>query len=455
MSFQTFNPATGEAIRSYPLHDGVQLERRLTWSRQAFADWSRRPISERVQSLTRLARLLRQDPRPHAERMTQEMGKPIAQGLAELEKCAWVCEHYAATAESSLADRVIETEASKSYLSHRPLGVVLAVMPWNFPYWQVIRMAAPTLAAGNVVLLKHAEVTTGCALLLEDLFTAAGFPPGVFQSLLVDHDTLAELIAGGAVDAVTLTGSTRAGRAVGESTGRAIKKVVLELGGSDPSLVLEDADLEAAAASCVASRLINTGQSCIAAKRLIVVEPVRERFTELVVEAMSAVEPSDPTSEDCELGPMARLDLRDELHSQVTRSVEAGASLLLGGEVPDRPGAWYPPTVLSGVRPGMPAWSEELFGPVAVIVSAGDESEAIAIANDTPYGLGASVYTADLERGERIARDELVAGTCTVNDFVKSDPRLPFGGTKRSGLGRELGPDGLLEFTNAKTVVVR
>ncbi len=455
MSFQTVNPATGVPVHCHPLHEGAQLGSRIAWARQAFADWSRRPVAERVLPLTRLARLLRENPRPHAELMTREMGKPVSQGLAEIEKCAWVCDHYAETAEGVLADQSITTDSTKSYVSHRPLGVVLAIMPWNFPYWQVIRMAAPTLAAGNAVLLKHAEVTTGCALALEELFTAAGFPVGLMQALVVEHDTVADLIASDDVDAITLTGSTRAGRAVGELAGRAIKKVVLELGGSDPYLVLEDADLEAAAESCVASRLINTGQSCIAAKRLIVVDSVRERFTELVVEAMRAVQPADPTQMSCQLGPMARLDLRDELHSQVQRSVAAGARLLLGGERPEQPGAWYPTTVLDEVAPGMPAWEEELFGPVAAILSAADEEEAIRIANATSYGLGAAVFTQDTARGERIARDELVAGSCAVNDFVKSDPRLPFGGTKRSGLGRELGAQGLLEFTNAKTVVVR
>jgi succinate-semialdehyde dehydrogenase/glutarate-semialdehyde dehydrogenase len=455
MSFQTVNPATGEAIRTYEFHDAAELRGRLDGARAAFREWSRVPLADRTALLAKVAAGLRENADRHAELMTREMGKPLAQAKAEVEKCAWACDYYVENAAAFLADEEVATDATKSYVSWRPLGSVLAIMPWNFPYWQVLRFAAPNVTAGNVGLLKHAEITTGCALAIEELFRDAGYPDGVFQALLIDHETTGRLIESADVQAVTLTGSTRAGRAVGEQAGRALKKVVLELGGSDPYLVLEDADLEAAAESCVASRMINAGQSCIAAKRFLVVESVRERFTELVVEKMRAKRMDDPTQDGVDLGPQARQDLRDELHDQVRRSVDAGATLALGGEVPDRAGAWYPPGVLCGVKPGTAAFDEELFGPVAAIVGVKDEAEGIRLANQSPYGLGAAVFTGDLERGERIARDELEAGSCFVNDFVKSDPRLPFGGIKDSGHGRELHLLGLREFLNAKTVVVK
>jgi succinate-semialdehyde dehydrogenase/glutarate-semialdehyde dehydrogenase len=328
-------------------------------------------------------------------------------------------------------------------------------MPWNFPFWQVIRFATPAMTAGNAAVLKHAPSVPQCALALQSLFRDAGYPSGLFANLFVDVDATGDLIDDPRIRAVSLTGSVRAGRSVAARAGAAIKKCVLELGGSDPSVVLADADLDAAATSCAMGRLINTGQSCVAAKRFIVVDDVREAFEEKVGAAMAAWVVGDPTDPETGVGPMARVDLRDALHDQVVRSVEGGARLVVGGEVPDRPGAWYPPTILADVRPGMAAYEEELFGPVASILPVADEDEAIRVANDTSFGLGASIYTADSAKGERIAAELLDAGNCFVNGIVKSDPRLPFGGTKDSGYGRELSPLGILEFTNAKTVWVK
>jgi succinate-semialdehyde dehydrogenase/glutarate-semialdehyde dehydrogenase len=353
-----------------------------------------------------------------------------------------------------LAREEVKTAASLSYVTYRPIGTVLAVMPWNFPFWQVVRFAAPTLSAGNAVLLKHAPNVGGCALAVEEVFRAAGLAPGLFQTMFVTVDDVAKLIADPRVAGVTLTGSTRAGRAVAEHAGAHLKKVVLELGGSDPYLVLEDADLATAAEACVASRLTNNGQSCIAAKRFIVVDAIRDDFTAAVVETMRTRTFGDPRDDAADLGPLARADLRDTLVRQVEGSVARGARVLLGGKVPVTRGSFYPPTVLAGVVPGMPAFDEETFGPVAAIVAAADEEDAIRLANATPYGLGAAIFTADVGRGEELARDRLQAGSVFVNDFVRSDPRLPFGGIKASGIGRELGLPGLREFTNVKTVVV-
>ncbi|HXK93193.1 MAG TPA: NAD-dependent succinate-semialdehyde dehydrogenase, partial [bacterium] len=366
-----------------------------------------------------------------------------------------VCEYYAENAEKFLAPEPAATEASKSYVTFQPIGVVLAVMPWNFPFWQVFRFAAPALMAGNAGVLKHASNVPGCALAIEQIFRDAGFPEHLFRSVLCGSREVAGIIENPRVRAATLTGSTPAGRAVGAKSGERLKKSVLELGGSDPYLILEDADLETAAATCAASRLINSGQSCIAAKRFIVVEPVAERFTELFVESMKAAKVGDPLDEDTQVGPQARHDLRDELHQQVVKTLEQGAKLVLGGEIPDGKGAYYPPTVLTNVKKGMVAYEEELFGPVASIITVRNEEEAIATANDSVFGLGAAVFTQDVARGERIAAEELDAGACFVNTFVRSDPRLPFGGVKESGYGRELAHYGIKEFVNIKTVYVR
>jgi succinate-semialdehyde dehydrogenase/glutarate-semialdehyde dehydrogenase len=386
--------------------------------------------------------------------MAEEMGKPITQGKAESEKCAWVCDYYAEHAEAFLAPEPVETDASKSYVAFKPLGVVLAVMPWNFPFWQVFRFAAPALMAGNVGVLKHASNVPGCALAIEDIFRQAGLPANVFRTLLIGSKQVAAIIEHPVVRAVTLTGSTPAGQAVAKKAGAVLKKTVLELGGSDPYVILSDADVEAAVGTCVASRLINSGQSCINAKRFVVVASQRERFEHHFVEQMKAVNMGDPLAADTEVGPQARSELRDELHEQVERSIDKGARCLLGGYIPDGPGAFYPPTVLTDVRKGMPAFDEELFGPVAAIIAVPDDDDAIQVANDSSFGLGAAVFTADVRRGEEIAADRLEAGCCFVNSFVKSDPRLPFGGIKESGYGRELSHFGIREFVNVKTVYI-
>jgi succinate-semialdehyde dehydrogenase/glutarate-semialdehyde dehydrogenase len=386
---------------------------------------------------------------------TDEMGKPVTQALAEVEKCAGAVDFYAEHGARFLADEVPpEAPAGRAFVTYQPLGVVLAIMPWNFPYWQAFRAAAPALLAGNVLLLKHASNTTGCALAIEQVFRRAGLPAGVFQTLPVGSAHLDPVIRDPRVRGVTLTGSTEAGRKVAAAAGAALKKTVLELGGSDPYVVLADADLEPAAEICAAARLINSGQSCIAAKRFIVVARVRKKFEALFVERMAARRVGDPRVTATDVGPLAREDLRAELHAQVRRSLRCGARLLLGGRLPSGPGCYYPPTVLADVRPGMPAFDEELFGPVAAIVEAKDEADAIRLANDTPFGLGAAVFTRNRRRGERIARGQLDAGLAFVNDFVRSQPALPFGGVKDSGFGRELSVAGIREFVNIKTVVV-
>jgi succinate-semialdehyde dehydrogenase / glutarate-semialdehyde dehydrogenase len=387
--------------------------------------------------------------------MAIEMGKPLAQGRAEAEKCAWVCRYYADNGASFLGHEAVATEATKSFVSFQPIGVVLAVMPWNFPLWQVFRFAAPALMAGNAGLLKHSSNVSGSALSIEEILHGAGIPRDLFRTLLLPAARVSALIESPEIKAVTLTGSTPAGQSVAAKAGQMLKKTVLELGGSDPYVVLEDADLDAAAEASVASRLINSGQSCIAAKRFIVVASVHDQFAELYVDKMKKKHLGDPLEAGVDVGPQARRDLRDDLHSQVHRSIDQGARKLLGCQVPEGPGAFYPPSVLAGVTPGMPAFDEELFGPVAALISADDERHAIALANQSSFGLGAAVFTRDVERGERIAAEEIEAGSCFVNTFVRSDPRLPFGGIKESGYGRELSAFGIREFVNIKTVYVK
>ncbi len=454
MTFQAINPATGRAGASHDLTPAAEIPALLAAGQAAFGAWRRCLLGERASVLRRAGALLRLRKSNLARLMAEEMGKPLAQGVAEAEKCAWVCDFYADGATRFLVPQRVDTEARKSEIRFEPLGLVLAIMPWNFPLWQVFRCAAPALMAGNGMLLKHAPNVPGCALAIQELLEEAGAPEGLFTNLFLDVDQVADVIAAPEVAAVTLTGSTRAGKAVAQVAGAHLKKCVLELGGSDPYVVLEDADLDEAVEACVTGRILNAGQSCIAAKRLIVVDAVREAFTEKLLARLRAEVVGDPLAEATSVGPMARADLRDELARQVEQSVSAGAELLLGGTVPEQPGAWYPVTLLAGVVPGMPAFDEELFGPVAAIVPATDEADAIRLANDSIYGLGGAVFTLDVDRGERIAAEELEAGSCFVNTFVRSDPRLPFGGIKQSGYGRELGTFGIREFVNVKTVYV-
>jgi succinate-semialdehyde dehydrogenase/glutarate-semialdehyde dehydrogenase len=454
MPITTINPATDASLATYEEMRADTVATTIGRVHEAYLAWRDTTFARRAVPMRRAAALLRERTADYGRLMAQEMGKPIKGGTAEAQKCALACEHYAEHAERYLAPEPIATDATRSYVAFRPIGVVLAVMPWNFPFWQVFRFAAPALMAGNAAVLKHASNVPGCALAIEQLLRDAGFPEHLFRTLVIGSGAVAGVIEHPAVRAVTLTGSGPAGSAVARKAGELLKKTVLELGGSDPYIVLADADVDQAAAICARARLVNSGQSCIAGKRFIVVEPVRRAFEERFVARMAAARMGDPLRDDTEVGPQARGDLRDALHRQVTESVARGARILLGGRVPDGPGAFYPPTVLTDVRRGMPAYDEEVFGPVAAIIPARDEADAIAIANDSPYGLGGAVLTRDAGRGERIARDELECGCAFVNDNVRSDPRVPFGGVKESGYGRELSGYGIREFVNIKTVWV-
>jgi succinate-semialdehyde dehydrogenase/glutarate-semialdehyde dehydrogenase len=450
---QSINPATGELVGDYEEHRSDEVEQFIREADAQFGSWSRLGFPARASILGKAADLLEERAEELGVLMAIEMGKPVTIGEGEARKCAWVCRHYAENAETYLRPVSIETEAAESYVVYEPLGVILAVMPWNFPLWQVFRFAAPALMAGNAGLLKHASNVSGCALAIEDIFRSAGLPGGVFRTLLIPSSRVEPVVAHPLVRAATLTGSGPAGSAVAAIAGKHLKKTVLELGGSDPYLVLDDADLDLAATTCASSRLINSGQSCIAAKRFIVDRTVSGEFTEKLVAGMAAARMGDPLDRETTVGPQARTDLRDDLHRQVEESLEAGAQLALGGVVPPGPGAFYPPTVLTGVAKGMPVYDEEVFGPVAAVIEVDGESEAVEVANDTIYGLAAAVFTADAERGESIA-GRIQAGNVFVNALVASDPRLPFGGIKQSGYGRELADLGIKEFMNAKTVVV-
>lgn len=448
------NPATGQRLLEYPDHDAAEVERRLAIAVHGFAAWRRTGFEERAERLRSAAAVLRRERFGLARLMTEEMGKPIVQAEAEVDKCAVACEHFADHGPADLQPLEIATDASRSLVRFDPLGLVLAVMPWNFPLWQVFRAAVPALLAGNVVVLKHASNVPGCALAAERVFAKAGFPEGTFTALLIDSRMAEALVDHEAIRAVTLTGSEAAGVALAARAGAALKKCVLELGGSDAFLVLADADVERVAGEAVSARLINNGESCIAAKRFIVEEPLAERFEWLLGQRMARLRMGDPMDRATELGPLARADLVEALDRQVRESVARGARIVTGGARPSRPGYYYPSTVLAHVEPGMPAFDEETFGPVAAVTRARDRAHALELANRSRYGLGASVWTADPSAAEALAAD-LDAGSVFINGAVRSDPRLPFGGVKRSGYGRELSAFGLREFVNVKTVWVR
>jgi succinate-semialdehyde dehydrogenase/glutarate-semialdehyde dehydrogenase len=448
---KTSNPATGEVLASYPELTDAELEAKVAAATRVFPAWRDLGFARRAELMVAAARVLRADAAPLGRLISLEMGKPIKEARAEVEKCAWVCEWYAEQAERLLAPEPASTDAKKSYVRFDPLGPVLAVMPWNFPFWQVFRFAAPGLMAGNVGLLKHAETSTGAGLAIEEVFRKAGFPEAVFTALPLRRDRIDGLIRDRRIVGVSLTGSVEAGRAVGRAAGEALKPCVLELGGSDPFVVLRDADLDRSLAGAIAGRMINSGQSCIASKRFIVEAPLYDAFVEGFTERIGALVVGDPLSELTQIGPLARADFVAPLHAQVLGSVKAGARLTTGGNrIGPQAGAFYAPTLLADVTPGMPAFDEETFGPVAAVTRARDADEAIALANQTVFGLGASVWT-DAARGDELAR-RIAAGHVAVNGTVRSDPRLPFGGIKDSGLGRELGRYGILAFVNIKAV---
>ena len=450
MAIATQNPATGETLKTFPALDNTQIDSVLQQLSTASVGWSTTPVAERAACLTRAALQLHAQRDRYAALITLEMGKPIREACAEVEKCATGCDYYARNAERLLADEVIATDAGKSFVAYQPLGTLLAIMPWNFPFWQAFRAAVPALAAGNSVLLKHASNVPQCALAIENIFQAS-FPANVFRTLLIGPEQAEKLIADPRIHAVTLTGSESAGRRIAAAAGTHLKKSVLELGGSDAFVVLADADLDAAARLATASRFLNNGQSCIAAKRIILVESIAEDFLARFKQKIAQLKQGDPTHEDTDLGPMARADLRDVLHKQVADSINKGAVPRMGCEPVAGPGYYYKVSLLDQVLPGMPAYEDELFGPVAAVIRAKNEADALRIANDSRYGLGGSVCTSDPEKGEAFAR-ALHCGQAFVNGMVKSDPRLPFGGIKASGYGRELAQHGIREFVNIKTI---
>jgi succinate-semialdehyde dehydrogenase / glutarate-semialdehyde dehydrogenase len=447
------NPATGKDIGSYKLHSDAEVDRALAGAAAAQKKWRKVPIAQRVELLRRMAVELRADKARLARLITDEMGKPVVEAEAEVEKCAWNCDFYADKAPEYLADEIVESSASRSAVVFDPLGVVLAIMPWNYPLWQFFRFAAPALAAGNGAVLKHANNVPGCALAIEEIMRKANCPDRLFRTILVEASKVAAIIADDRIAAVTLTGSTEVGAIVAAQAGKALKKQVLELGGSDPFIVLADANVRQAAEVAVKARFINVGQSCVNAKRFIVEEAVADEFVAAFCENVKRLVIGDPANRDTNIGPMARANLRESLHAQVQKTVAAGGQLLLGGEIPDGPGFTYPPTVIDHVTPDMVAFCEETFGPVAAIIRVKSAEEAIALANRSEFGLGAALWTADEAKGARLAR-EIDAGAVFINGMVASDPRLPFGGIKKSGYGRELGVYGIREFVNIKTLWV-
>ncbi len=447
----TINPTTEEEIKSYDRISEKIAKEKVAKANEAYKSWKKTSFSERSKLMLKLATIFEENKEEYAQLATLEMGKVISQSRKEIEKCALICRYYANNIEELLADEVIETEASKSYVTFQPLGVTLAVMPWNFPFYQVIRFAAPAVMTGNTGVLKHASNVQGCAFALEDAFKKAGFPEGVFTNLNVSSDHIKAIIEDKNIIAVTLTGSEPAGRSVAKIAGENLKKTVLELGGSDAYIILDDADLEKATDLATFGRLQNNGQTCIAAKRFIVLEEIYDDFIKLFSKKMEEAKMGIPTDEDVYYGPMARVDLRNEIHEQVEKTIKQGGKLIIGGKIPDRKGAYYPATILADLKPGMTAFDEELFGPVASVIKAKNEEEAIELANNSTFGLGSGVITGNSDRGEKVAL-QLEAGNSFVNKLVVSDPRMPFGGIKNSGYGRELSNYGIREFVNTKSI---
>jgi succinate-semialdehyde dehydrogenase/glutarate-semialdehyde dehydrogenase len=448
---KSINPANGQIIREYHEHTWPETEQIIADVYATWRTWKETSFESRSLLLKNAAQILRDRKDFYARLMTLEMGKLLRESAAEVEKCAWVCDFYASQGEEMLKDELIATDASRSFVTYQPIGPILAVMPWNFPFWQVLRFAAPALMAGNAAVLKHASNVPGCAMAIENLFMEAGFPANLFRTLLVPSAAVEAVIASPLIAAVTLTGSESAGSQVAACAGKYLKKSVLELGGADPFIVLEDADMEAAVKTAVTARMINQGQSCIAAKRFIAVKAAMHEFETAMKAAFAALRTGDPMEPGTQVGPLARPDLVDEIDHQVRVSVAAGARLVIGGNRPERTGCYYEPTILADVTSGMPVYAQETFGPVVTLITAEDEDDAIRIANDSEFGLGGCVWTRDLARGEHVAR-KVETGAMFVNGMTKSDPRLPFGGVKKSGYGRELGINGIREFVNIKTI---
>lgn len=454
MAIQTINPATGKLEKTYEAFSTDKINSLIDAADIEFKKWKNVSFADKKILMNNAAKVLRTKKDLLGKIITAEMGKPIKQAIAEVEKCAWVCEYYAENAESILQKEIINTDASESYVQFDPLGIVLAVMPWNFPFWQVFRFAAPALMAGNVALLKHASNVPMCSIEIENVFTEAGFPKNVFTNLLIESSQVKTILENPKVKAATLTGSEYAGSMVAQTCGKQLKKTVLELGGSDPFIVLEDADLSVAVKTAVVARIINNGQSCIAAKRFIVVEKVYDKFSEMFIEEMKKLKVDDPMNFETDLGPIAREDLLYELEHQVKKSVESGAKILIGGKRIPREGFYFEPTIIADVTQQMPAYHEEIFGPVATLIQAKDENDAIRIANDSEFGLGASIWSGNIQKAKLLAT-QIESGSVFINGMVKSDPRLPFGGIKKSGYGRELSHYGIKEFVNIKTVWVK
>jgi len=449
----TINPATGEKIKEYKRITASEAKNKVEEGKKAFDTWKKTSYDERSKLMRKLADVIKENKEEYAQLATQEMGKTIGQSRKELDKCALICNYYADNIKELLKDEHVKTEATKSYVTFQPLGLILAVMPWNFPFFQVIRFAVPALMAGNTGVLKHASNVQGCAFALENAFIKAGFPKGAFTNLNISSKHVKDVIEDKNIVAVTLTGSEPAGRSVASIAGQNLKKTVMELGGSDAYVILDDADLEKATDMATLGRLQNNGQTCIAAKRFVVLDKIYDEFLELYKKKMKDAKMGEPTDEATYYGPMAREDLRDEIHEQVTKTISQGGKLVLGGEIPDGKGAYYPATILADLKPGMVAFDEEIFGPVASVIRAKDEKHAIELANNSKFGLGSGVITGDIKRGEKVAL-QLEAGNSFVNKLVASDPRLPFGGIKSSGYGRELSGYGIREFVNTKTIWV-
>ncbi|WP_339811361.1 NAD-dependent succinate-semialdehyde dehydrogenase [uncultured Imperialibacter sp.] len=451
MEFKSINPYNGQVIGIYKEQTSAEVDLKIEKAQKAFQSWRKVPVAERARLMAKAGAVLRDNVEEYAKMITQEMGKPISESRGEVNKCAWVCDYYAENAADFLADEVIKTEAQKSFVRHDPMGSILAIMPWNFPFWQVFRFAAPSLTAGNVALLKHAPNVFGCAEQIAGVFQKAGFPEGVFQNLIIHHTKIEDVIAHDTVKAVTLTGSEGAGKSVAQTAGKYLKKAVLELGGSNGFIVLEDADMEKTIQTALTARMMNCGQSCIAAKRFIIVEGVFDEFVTKYVEAVGKLKAGDTMDDATQIGTLARRDLADQLQRQVQESIKAGAKLLLGGKQNE---CFHEPTILTNVTPGMPAFDEETFGPLAPMIKAKDEKHALALAEQSKFGLGTTVCTTNIEKALSFAAD-ISDGAYFVNELVKSDPRLPFGGTKSSGYGRELAKNGMMEFVNVKTVYVK